>query len=128
SLVASFRFLLYPAHDVTHYWIGASAITVSLAFYNASLWQSVKGSQDKQSTSLLLAVLLFAASVLRDECFILFSIVNAVCVFIVYRRTDPRRRSAAKAGLYLVPYLAVILAMWFYRQTFLPALGPGVTP
>ena len=127
SLLASFIFLLYPAHDVTHYWIGASAITVSLALYNASLWQSVKGSQDKKSTSLLLSVLLFAASVFSYESFMPFSILNAVCVFIVYGRTEPRRRSAAKAGLYLVPYLAVILAMWFYRQKLLPALGIGFT-
>src|SRR5262249_15038562 len=46
SAAAALAFLLYPAHDSTHYWIVASSVTLSGLLYLISLWLSVCGAAD----------------------------------------------------------------------------------
>ncbi len=125
SFIASLLMLIYPNHDATHYWVTANTISLALAMYLFSLWQSVKAVQDQKPICFLYATLAFLASLLTYEAFLPFAGITGACLLYAYKNTNSWLQACLKSAIALVPFAAGIGAVYYYQRVFLRQLGIG---
>jgi hypothetical protein len=127
SMVAGLLFLLYPNHDATHYWITASSSTLSMTLYLASLWLSIKGVQNKRAIWLYLAALTFAASVYNYEAYMPLVALSGGCILLLLLKQYRLRQAIYRTGLYLLPYLGIVVSMYLYQRVYIASLKMNYT-
>lgn len=113
--IAALTFLLYPTHDVTHYWMVASSITLSGLLYSISLWLSVRATQFRRNWLHLLSGLAYALSLFNHELFLPLIVLNALLVFQISRRGASLIRAVRYGLCAMAPHIIACLAVWYYQ-------------
>lgn len=125
AFVCAIVLLLYPIHFVTHYWVVAGSITLSLVLYLVSANLQVLAAEAQLSRHSLflklLACITFFLSVFNYESFIAFFVFN-VFIYFLQVRSSPTISKILIEGL---PYLLVVLSSFVYTYLFLDVYGLG---
>ncbi len=123
SFLAAFALLLYPIHDVTHYWMLASSVTFSLALSLGSMWLTVKGAASGERFCLRLAYLLYALSIFNYESFLPLCAMNWLLALLVLRRHLSSRQAIVKASILTLPFFLCIGGLWGWQRIIVPSMG-----
>lgn len=123
SFIATAIFVLYPSHNITHYWVVSSAVTLSLALYLGSLYLCVLAASEQRSYLYYLSAVLYCLSNFNYEVFMPFVSINILVVwYLLWKKGQPGR--LVKEG-FLVWGLNVfaIAALLVYLKAIMPLLG-----
>ena len=132
SFISSALFLLYPSHNITHYWVVSSSVSLSMLLYLWALYCDLQGAKTRRLFLHVLSAFLFYLSLLNYEVCLPLAALNVVFVALVVREeTDWRQAikytirpavclSLAISGLFV--YLKFIMPMfgtaWMHRISF----------
>ena len=123
SLVAAACFLLYPSHNVTHYWVVAGSVSMSMVLYFSSLLASIYGYKRDSLACHLGAALLYGCSLLNYEVFLPLAMLNVGIVFIM-GDTDNKAVFTRALRTALI-FGATIAAFVAYVKLIVPYLAPS---
>jgi hypothetical protein len=118
SFLAAVLLLLLPLHDSTHYWMVASSVALSLAFYLASVWLTIQSDLKGKTDLFILSVLCFAISIFNYEMFMPLCVVNAS--YFLQRPATSKKEAWMKAAGKLLPFIACIAGLWLYQRFIVP--------
>ncbi len=124
SLVAGLILIIYPNHDVTHYWATCSSENVSLALSMASLVLTTKGANQSKLPYYYGAITCFVLSIFCYETFLPLVSLNIFFAYIIFRRKEPVG-SLKRASLLCVPFILSVAALFIYSRLIAPMLGPA---
>ncbi len=131
AFIAALLYLLYPIHDVTHYEIVASSLTISMAFFTASLWLYIKGLDEQRFVLIGLSAFAYFLSIYNYElCLPLLALYP---LFYLLRPRNALEVNQNKEKLntlktfiiFQIPSTLVFISMLVYRRLLLPNLGLG---
>ncbi len=124
SLVAGLILIIYPNHDVTHYWATCSSENVSLALSMASLVLTTKGANQSKLPYYYGAISCFVLSIFCYETFLPLVSLNIFFAYIIFRRKEPVG-SLKRASLLCLPFIISVAALLIYSRLIAPMLGPA---
>lgn len=125
ALSTAVLFLLYPAHDSTHYWVMAQSATYSMLLYMLSLYLTCVGAESGRRGPLYVAAGAFFLSIYNYEVFLPLFLVNALFAGVIALRS---RRSADRAVNLALKVAGagcvVVLSLVLFQKFISPLLGP----
>jgi hypothetical protein len=124
SLVAGLILIIYPNHDVTHYWATCSSENVSLALSMASLVLTTKAANQAKLSYYYGAIICFLLSIFCYETFLPLVLLNIFFAYIIFRRQAPVA-AFRRAALLCAPFILSVVALLIYSRLIAPMLGPA---
>ncbi|MEZ4538265.1 MAG: hypothetical protein R3D26_25170, partial [Cyanobacteriota/Melainabacteria group bacterium] len=126
AFLATALFVLYPSHNITHYWVVSSSVTLSLVLYLGSLFLNILAVTRKQTILHVVSAFLFCVSNFNYEVFMPLAAINVLVVF--YLSWQERVGAGIKVALrptIVVSFLhgLAIALLFFYLKVLMPMLG-----
>jgi len=116
ALTAAVLFLLYPTHDVTHYEIVASSLTVSMSLFTASLWLYLKGIDENRYGYIVWSGFAYFLSIYNYELCLPFVLLYPL-LYVLKQKTFPLSSNTLKTFVvFQIPTVLVALSMVIYRR------------
>lgn len=123
SFVATSIFVLYPSHNITHYWVVSSAVTLSLVFYLGSLYLGILAASRSKQSLYFGSAFLYCLSNFNYEVFLPLVSINILLVlYLLWKNGQPGR--LVKEGLIFFGLnVLAIAALLVYLKAIMPLLG-----
>ena len=123
SLVAGLVLIIYPNHDVTHYWATCSSENLSLALSMASLLFTTRAVKHSRAVFQIASVLCFALSMFCYETFLPLVSLNVFFAFLIAKRKSASDVAIKNTALIAVPFIVTVGALLIYSRLIAPHIG-----
>jgi len=123
ALVAGLILIIYPNHDVTHYWATCSSENLSLFLFMGSLYATVVAAATNRLVFHGVSTLLFALSLFCYETFLPLILLNVVFAYLAAGGKSNHRPALKQVGLVVAPFLSALLLLLLYSRLIAPRLA-----
>lgn len=123
SLVAGLLLIIYPNHDVTHYWATCSSENLSLALSMASLLFTTEAVKRSRPILHIWSIVCFALSMFCYETFLPLVSLNVFFAFLLARRKSADDAAIKQTGMVAVPFIVTVGALLVYSRLIAPHIG-----
>lgn len=127
SFLAAAIFLLYPNHNITHYWVVSSSVTLSMVLYLGSLYCDLQAVLKEKRSLHLLSGFLFALGLFNYEVFLPLATLNVLVVFWLSKNYlfKGTREAFLKALTVALTLGLSLVALLLYLKVIVPLIGPA---
>lgn len=123
SFISSALFLLYPSHNITHYWVVSSSVGLSMLLYLGALYCDLQGAKTRRLSLHILSAFLFYLSLLNYEVCLPLAALNVVFVTLVVRKQTDWRQAIIYGVRPAVCLALAISGLFVYLKFIMPMLG-----
>jgi len=123
AAVAGLILIIYPNHDVTHYWATCSSENLSLLLVMASLYCTVVAAGSKSLAFHALSALAIALSLFCYETFLPLILLNVVFAYLACPGKSNRRAAIKQICLVVAPFLVFVISLLVYSRLVVPHIA-----
>ncbi|MCB9472142.1 MAG: hypothetical protein H6677_27950 [Candidatus Obscuribacterales bacterium] len=123
SFLTCALFLLYPSHNITHYWVVSSSVTLSLVLYLGSLICDLKGSAYQRLSLHISSAFLYFLSLINYEVCLPLAALNIGLSFLIAQKQGTWKQAALYSLRPAILLSLSVVALYFYLKVLMPLLG-----
>lgn len=127
AFLASALFLLFPTHNITHYWIVSSSVTLSLVLYLGSLLCDVIAVLKNKIYLHFISAFLFLLMLFNYEVFMSLAAVNVATVFFLKLKDNSFKNALKTAAIVGLNLAIPFVILFVYLKFIMPMIGPAWT-